>query len=374
MEQSYHSIPHLQRNLLIVDDEPLILNSFKRMISQQRAPWKILLAEDGFQALEIIEKNRIDVVVSDMQMPGMNGCQLLKKVHSNYPQVVLVMLTGQPELERYGEAIDWCHYFLPKPVDIFMLTALLKRIFPAAMPLKRHQASALLSNIPVLTSPPQLYSQIKKELDGNRDIDTISTLIGRDPSFTSLLHKIVTSSKTSLNGTILSTAELVKLITPETVQALALLNLPSLCLSFPSWKKNYFYELVNHSYQTANIARQLPGSSAHSCDTFLAAMWHDIGKIVQLCFFPDLYGRIQKTMQKHGMKYHEAEKSLMIIEHIHLGVELLHAWKQPIHIVEALSKHHQQPIEKNDTSSSSAPDIVWYANQLSNATQIYSKG
>ena len=64
--------------ILFVDDERLILNSLKRITHKLDA--EIITAESGSLALEILSKDPVDIIVSDMKMPKMNGIQLLEQV------------------------------------------------------------------------------------------------------------------------------------------------------------------------------------------------------------------------------------------------------------------------------------------------------
>lgn len=364
----------MKKTILFVDDESLILTSFRRMLSPLAESWQILFAENGFQALDIIGRNQVDVVISDMQMPGMNGCQLLKQVSRQHPQVVLVMLTGQPDMEKYNEAIDWCHYFLSKPIDLVTVTALLDKISPAAMPVKNSQVHNLLCSIPGLASPPPLYVQIKEAMNSHGNIDQLITLVDREPAFVSPFLRTATISNISLNSATLSTAEAIHFLGSETVQALALLHLPPSCLSSSSWQESILHELWEHSYKTASIARDFFRSLGDGDHTFLAGVLHDIGKFVQLLYFPETYCRICKTIKERRISYHEAEKILMITNHIDLGVGLLQLWELPQSVVEVLSRHHSPPdMGRSHNNVSSVSEAVWYANQLSHATKNYER-
>lgn len=82
-------------SLLIVDDEPRILASLKR--SLRREGWEILTAESPPAALDILAERAIDVVLSDHQMPGMTGSELLREVATRWPATIRLMITGWAE-------------------------------------------------------------------------------------------------------------------------------------------------------------------------------------------------------------------------------------------------------------------------------------
>ena len=77
--------------ILFVDDEERIINLLRVMF---RSTYEVFTASGGAQALEILRKEHIDVIVSDQRMPGMTGVQLLAKVCQHWPHTVRVLLTG----------------------------------------------------------------------------------------------------------------------------------------------------------------------------------------------------------------------------------------------------------------------------------------
>ena len=77
--------------VLFVDDERRILTALRSIF---RREYEVFTANGGAEALEILQKNRVDVVVSDQRMPNMLGNELLAKVHQLYPQTMRVLLTG----------------------------------------------------------------------------------------------------------------------------------------------------------------------------------------------------------------------------------------------------------------------------------------
>jgi CheY-like chemotaxis protein len=80
--------------VLLVDDEPGILTSFRRVLRHE--PYEIALAPSGEVALEILASQKIDVIVSDQRMPGMSGAELLDRVRRLHPDTVRIVLSGEP--------------------------------------------------------------------------------------------------------------------------------------------------------------------------------------------------------------------------------------------------------------------------------------
>ena len=103
--------------VLCVDDEANILSALKRCL--RNAGYDVLTASSGDQALALLAQMPVDLVLSDMRMPGMDGAQLLEQVHSRWPQVVRLLLTGQADIDATVAAINRGRIlrYLRKPWD-----------------------------------------------------------------------------------------------------------------------------------------------------------------------------------------------------------------------------------------------------------------
>jgi two-component system probable response regulator PhcQ len=103
--------------ILIVDDEENILNSLKRLFRKE--PYEILTAGSGEEGLKILDHQQVDLIVSDLKMPEMNGIEFLKKAKEKNPVPLRIMLTGHADLKSVIAAIDQgeIYRFLLKPWD-----------------------------------------------------------------------------------------------------------------------------------------------------------------------------------------------------------------------------------------------------------------
>ncbi|MFJ2463363.1 HD domain-containing phosphohydrolase [Pseudomonas sp. NPDC087615] len=113
-EQSAPTLPH-RPTVLLVDDEESILNSLRRLLRGQ--PYDVLLATSGAQALEMLEQQAVDLVMSDARMPNMDGASLLAHVRQRHPATVRIMLTGYADPSAIIKAINdgQIHRYISKP-------------------------------------------------------------------------------------------------------------------------------------------------------------------------------------------------------------------------------------------------------------------
>ena len=106
-----------KRTVLFVDDEERVLSCLKGGLLGE--PYKTLFAKSGKEALEILEKNEVHVIVTDMRMPEMSGLELLRAVKEKYPHIVRMVLSGYTQVTTLLTAINQgtIFKFITKPWD-----------------------------------------------------------------------------------------------------------------------------------------------------------------------------------------------------------------------------------------------------------------
>jgi two-component system, response regulator YesN len=94
--------------LLLVDDEPIIVEGLYEMFKDYKdGSLDVYKAYSAHEALEWLDKKRMDIVITDMKMPGMDGLQLLEKIKLNWPECKVIFLTGHDEFDYIYKAIQY---------------------------------------------------------------------------------------------------------------------------------------------------------------------------------------------------------------------------------------------------------------------------
>jgi len=107
-----------KRTVLFVDDEEKILRSLKRGLTDE--PYNSLFAKSGKEALEILKREEVHVIVTDMRMPEMSGLELLRIVKKEYPHIIRLILSGYTDIDTLLAAINQGEIFrfITKPWKI----------------------------------------------------------------------------------------------------------------------------------------------------------------------------------------------------------------------------------------------------------------
>ncbi len=103
--------------LLCVDDEPNILSALRRLFRGRG--YQVLTAEGGAQGLAVLEQAAVDLVISDMRMPEMDGAQFLAQVRQRWPDTLRLLLTGYSDIQSIQDAINCgeIYRYITKPWD-----------------------------------------------------------------------------------------------------------------------------------------------------------------------------------------------------------------------------------------------------------------
>jgi DNA-binding NtrC family response regulator len=128
--------------LLIVDDEEVILKALKRVIRDDG--YRVLTALEAEEALRLVSSEMVDVVLSDIDMPGMSGLDLMVRLRRNYPRIVRLMLTGRATVAMAVGAINEgeVYRFMTKPWDIDELREVLRQAAARAMEIRAEEAAS----------------------------------------------------------------------------------------------------------------------------------------------------------------------------------------------------------------------------------------
>ncbi len=103
--------------VLCVDDEPNILKSLTRLF--RAGGFQVMTAPGGAEGIALLEHERVDVVISDMRMPGMDGVEFLEQVQQRWPQVVRLLMTGYSDINAVIGAVNRgnIYRYITKPWD-----------------------------------------------------------------------------------------------------------------------------------------------------------------------------------------------------------------------------------------------------------------
>ena len=331
-----------KRTVLFVDDEWNILEGLRTRLHRQRNKWEMLFAQSGHAALEILQQGGVDVLVTDMRMPEMDGLTLLRLAQRDYPRVVRIVLSGHAELEAALRAIHVAHQFLTKPCEPGLIENTVERACNLQSLINDDAVQKLVGKVDNLPSPPMVYSGLMVALN-NEFIGTrqIADILRRDMAMCAKTLQVVNSALFQFSRVITEMEDAVAFLGYNTIRQIVLS-----VEVFNSHHKGRLEgaaldALQSHACLVGSMAARMFPDRREQEDVFIAGLLHDIGKLVLAAHLPDSVLEIQAALRSGEHTMHHAERHVLGVTHAEIGAYLLGLWGLPYPIVEAVANHHE---------------------------------
>jgi len=339
----------MSKRILFVDDEPMLLMGLQRSLRSMRQEWEMAFVNGGKEALEAIDKQPFDIVVTDMRMPGMDGAQLLEQVKKRSPQTLRMILSGQSDRETILRAVNPTHQYLSKPCEGEELKARLLRAFALRDLLENNELKDLVSRLHSLPSLPTLYFELTEELSCEEpSLARVGRLISADMAMTAKILQLVNSAFFGLRCQVSKASFGVELLGLDNVRALVLST-----HIFSKFETDLFQDadlqyMWEHSLAAGSYAKRIAmlehGSQRVVDECFTAALLHDAGKLIMASVSPEKYKGVLQLVRAGDKGLVEAEREVMGCTHAEVGAYLFGLWGLPSALIEAVAWHHK-PME-----------------------------
>jgi HD-like signal output (HDOD) protein len=330
------------KRILFVDDEQGILDGLRRMLRPNRLVWDMTFLNSGAEALSAMEQEPFDVLVTDMRMPAMAGAELLTLVQERFPGTVRIVLSGHADLEASMRSVSVSHQFLAKPCGADTLKKVVDRACELADLLhepKLRDALGTVKGLPVL---PRVYNALTTALaEEDVDIHDIGDIVEQDAGIASKILQLVNSSFFGIRREIGNLRQATSYLGVNTIRDLVLCF--EVFQQFDGGDKVAGFSLEreqNHSLLTARIARKLLNEKVAAEQAFLAAMLHDVGKLVLATQLPKLLQDVLEAGAGVTRPFHRVEEELHGVSHAEIGAYILGLWGMAYPVVEAVALHH----------------------------------
>lgn len=271
--------------IVFVDDEPNVLDGLRRATRRLRDRWDTHFADGAASALDLLERlPGVDVVVSDMRMPGIDGAELLVRVRERWPTVARIILSGQSDHDAVFRAIGPAHQYLAKPCDVDELARVIDRLgdtpcCPVADPIR-----TLIGQVDRLPAQPDQFRRLTEQLDSpTARLADIAAVIADDVALTAELLRLVNSAFFGTYGTVESAESAVSLLGVDVVRGVVLgCNLFDVPGGRAGWLDLSALGARSRAVATASrgLAIRRGASHATGASAFLAGMVSEIGLLV----------------------------------------------------------------------------------------------
>lgn len=352
-------------NVIFVDDEPRILTALQLLLRRKREKWNMTFVEGGQAALDKLQQERFDVIVSDMRMPGMDGATLLKSVKEYYPHMLRIVLSAYTELESVLRVVPVSHQFLTKPCEVAVLENAIDGASAMQALISEESIRRMVGNVDRLASLPRVHSALIATLAApNATAADVARILNQDMAMCAKLLQLVNSSFFHVARRITNVEEAIVYLGFNLIKSLVL-SVEVFQVAKPKVEGFSVDSLQRHALVTANVAAALLFDKASSEDAFMAGLLHDIGKLLFAQEFPEHVERVRNMMRNQERPEYSVERDLEGITHADVGAYLLGLWGLPDSIVQAVAYHHTPSRYEGEASTVLA--AVHFADHLANS-------
>ncbi len=310
-------------HVLFVDDEPQVLEGLRDLLWPHRKRWRVSVALGARKALEMLRKDDAQVVVSDIQMPEMDGVELLEAVKRDYPAALRVMLSGQCGLDAGKRAVSVAQQYLSKPCSPEALVDTLERAERYNALLTDQALIDVVGRCDRMPSPPTLYARLTSMAgDPNVELHDLASVVQTDPAITAKLLQLANSSFFGRAKRTVTATEAIQYLGVKLLADLVLMSEVAISLECAGCPLD-IDAFQAHALSVAWEAHRHVGAGDAGDAAFTAGLLHDIGELVIACGGGD------------------ADDDPLL--HAGAGAYLLARWGLPIAIVDAVACHHDEP-------------------------------
>jgi HD-like signal output (HDOD) protein len=340
--------------ILFVDDEINILHGLRRALRSAAGKWDVRFAASASEATAALATQPFDVIVSDLEMPGTDGVQLLAAVQKRWPSLLRVLTTGSGDWRHTVVATSVAHQFLAKPYTTAVLEEVVDRTMRMRQMLHEPALVGLVERLDHLPSLPGNYARLTTALrDPARSMQEIGTLVEADVGLTARVLQLVNSAVFALPRRVTSPGEAALFLGIDVLQSLVLAT-----EVFGVFEHGEAAALVQrlwaHSVDVAARARTLGrtlGCSRKAVDeAFLAGLMHEIGGLILFQQRPCDYLACREEIVC-GADANEVEQRCFGTTAARLAAYVLANWGLPEEVVVAIAFHAapaQQPQRQLD--------------------------
>jgi HD-like signal output (HDOD) protein len=330
------------KHIVFVDDEKELLEGLRARLYKHRNDWRMQFVLSGPEALAIFENEPVDLIVSDVRMPGMDGGQLLTLVKQRWPTAMRIIVSGYSDPVQAVRLTSLAHQYVAKPCDDRQLENIIERCFNLQALLSQEALRQMVGRIGHLPAMPKTYGRLQAALSQPAvTAGEVADIVNADAAIAGKVLQITNSAFFRLRKPMVRIKDAVTYLGFATIR-----NLVLSAEIFAQWKIPHELrdidpqQLQTHAQASAAACKALAGGRVSADDAWLAGLLHDIGYWILVEECPQQLKQALELSRAEGLPLFECERRTTGASHAEIGAYLLGLWGLPYPIVEAVALHH----------------------------------
>lgn len=350
--------------VLFVDDEPRVLHALERALLIAEVEWEAHFVEGGAAALSALQRDRYDVVVTDMRMPGVDGAAVLAAARDRDPGTVRIVLSGQADEGSALQMVRVAHRFLAKPCEAKLLRQVVERTGSLHRILSDENLRALVGSVDRLPSALRIFQELSDLLAReDASTDKVTDLVRQDPAIAAKLLQFVNSAFFARSREISDIRNAVVRLGMKSVKNLVLgLGVFDTAVTWGLPASFSVDEMQRRAFTTARIASEVIADRQQADTAFMAGLVCDIGELVLAATRKERLVSAWTSAAARSISRVTLEREAFGVSHAEVGACLLGLWGLPFAVVEAVAQHHAP--EHGAEPAPTLSTTVWLASTI----------
>ena len=354
--------------VMFVDDEISVLEGLRRSFLSMAGSLDIITCNNPFDALKKVQDRPVDIIISDLRMPGMDGVQLLEEVRRTSPETTRIILSGCSDRDVPFNTAGPAHRHYSKPCSNAKLADAIVRSLAIRKRLRTPELVELVTGIKSVPALPKALMEMMNEIQSpSGSVAGLARIISSDVGLTAQVLKIANSGFFRTATTINDVSHAVRLLGFEAIRALVVLGSVFQAFNNSGISLEAATRLQERSLSIGLVARRIAVSEAMGQaaaeQAQCAGMLAHIGTLILSCTYGSRVSSIHGEIEKSGASVASVEQKHLGVSHAELGAALLDLWGFPSDVVEAVLFHHE-PSVSGATKGVSPMTVVHAAQEL----------
>lgn len=336
----------MSARILVIDPDPLACTAFKNALKPKEASWTLTLATSTKDALEQVTKSPPDIIVTSSKANSGNGLALLSQLVDEAPLAHPFIKADESEKPSMAKALEGGCGFLRSDLSEGDILAAFKLCLSQNSWQSSPMVAQVLEHCSELQSLPESYLQIARAIrSSNSTISDIAEHVSLDLALSAKVLETVNSPFYGFGNSVNDVSQAINLIGLSSLESIVLAVKVFDYIHQSTSHCALVSELWNHSIDVAAAARRI--ALHHTEDpqaaerAYSAGLLHDIGKLILLETIPEQFLAAQRNAHENSISTWRSELSSFGCDHAEVGAKLLHTWKIPGEICQAVAMHHR---------------------------------
>ena len=331
-------------SVLFVDDDPALLASLRRQMRELRKEYSLRFADSGRLALECLDAESVDLVISDMRMPQMDGAELLTRISEQSPETIRVILSGQAESQQLFTALGVAHLILAKPCKAETLKNIIKRCRAMKEVFDREDVRRFgVQRDQCASTVEAVHNLIRMFRQNDVVVQSVAEVISKDVIVAGRVLELVNSAYFGLANPVVDIQQAIALLGLSKIKAIYL-NV-SLCQAFESnsLASKLTVRCMDRGIRISKLAcaslAERKANSEWQDDCLLASVLADIGMPIMASLAEEDYTEVLTLAGDDHEALVKYENEILGCTHAEVGAFQLSMWGFDPRITEAVLNH-----------------------------------